>query len=430
MKFSRLLLLGLLAGAPMAAADLPALAKQLAAAQAAKDPAAVRAAAKAIVAQLGAKAGEPEEVSEFVLPDDKVRPVEPDQVPDLFAIALEYIQEHAWWKTVKQGSDCQAPLRGPASVVEGCLAARAAGCAHPEMLLAEAKAAADFLVQAQRDGGRDCFPFPGWRGKRGKLGGMAEKFLSKAEAAGKTDEILHDGWIIDDLGSGDLFFDNGLAGTALLSLYEVNKEEIYLTSARKAADWAISRPCVPNWNYNSFHVQLLSKMHRVTGEAKYLAAAKEKCLLGCLPGQLLEGPQAGRWADPHNAKLVYHFILLRGIISLLQELPATDPDHAALTTALEAGLKTRNAEIIAQGGTNPDTTLEVYCRLLADREHFDGIIKRTETEAAAKMTFRAVVEEFKNEHPTVSPGSWGRYLALTANRPLPGTSPRETTSDK
>jgi hypothetical protein len=400
----------------MASADSAEAVKALATAQAAKDLPGVEAAVKLGLTALGDKAGVPEEASEFVEPDENVRPLAADQVPELFNQPLAYIREHAWWKQVRQGAECQAPLRAVASVVEGCLAARKAGCEHGEELLAEAKAAADFLVFAQKAGGRDNFPFPGWRGKRGKLGALAEKFLSKAEAAGKVDDVLQDGWIIDDLKAGDLLFDNGLAGVALLAMYEVTKEEVYLNSARKAGDWAITRPCVPNWNYNSFSVHLLANLHRVTGDAKYLEAAKEKCRLGILPGQLKEGPLAGRWADPHNAKLVYHFIILRGLISLLAELPDADADRAAITQALTVGLKVRNAEIISQGGSSPDTTLEVYCRLLSDRAHFGDIITKTDTESAAKMIFRTAVEEFKNEHPTVSPGSWGRYLLLTASR--------------
>jgi hypothetical protein len=419
MKNLLLVLVGVVSalGIPcLTAADTAEALKALAAAQAAKDLPGVEAAVKLGIAALADKVGVPEEASEFVEPDEEVKPLAADQVPELFNQPLAYIREHAWWKEARQGADCQAPLRAVASVVEGCLAARAAGCEHPEELLAEAKAAADFLVFAQKAGGRDNFPFPGWRGKRGKLGALAEKFLSKAEAAGKVEEVLHDGWIVDDLKAGDLFFDNGLAGAALLAMYEATKDEVYLASARKAGEWAMTRPCVPNWNYNSFSIHLLANLHRVTGDAKYLTAAKEICRLGILPGQLKEGPLAGRWVDPHNAKLVYHFIILRGLISLLTELPETDADRPTITQALTAGLKVRNAEIIAQGGTSPDTTLEIYCRLLSDRPRFGEIIAQTETEAAAKMIFRSVVEEFKNEHPTVSPGSWGRYLLLTARK--------------
>ncbi len=415
MKFLRvIMLLGVsLCGA--GAADLAASAKTLAAAQRARDLTAVQSIVSAAYAALGTAAGVPEAETEFVMPAQEVRAATAEQVPALFERPLDTIQGQAWWKEAKTGTDCQAPLRAVASVVEGCLLARQAGCAQPRVLLAEAEAAADFLVHAQQAGGRECFPFPGWRGKRGKLGAMAEAFLSKAEEAGKVDAVLHEGWIIDDLGTGDLYFDNGLAGVALLSMYEASKNEVYLTSARKAADWACTQPCVPNWNYNSFLVHLLAQTHRVTGDAKYLAAAKEKCRLGCLPGQLTSGPHVGRWGDPHNARLVYHFIILRGLLSLLAELPADDAERAEIENAVVLSLQTRNAEILEQGGTSPDTTLEIYTRLLGDRAHFGQILTRVPTtEAAAQLIFRVAVEEFKHEHPTVSPGSWGRYLLLMA----------------
>ena len=398
------------------AAETSNFTKSLAEAQGKKDQAGVEKVVAAYLSELGSKAGTPEESAEFLMPDDDVKILTEDQVAGGFESMLGFIKSEGWWKTVATGADCKAPLRAVASVVEGCLAAKAAGCESADVLLAEARSAADFLIKSQEEGGRDCFPFPGWRGKKGKLGMMAERFLSKAEAAGKVDAVMKNGWIIDDLGGGDLYFDNGLGGTAVLAMYEETKEEKYLKSAKAAADWAMKQPCVPNWNYNSFSVHFLAQMYRVTKETTYLDAAKEKCRLGILPGQLTSGPNAGRWADPHNAKLVYHFILLRGLASLLLELPADDVDRPAIYNALEAGLKTRNAEIIEKGGTSPDTTLEVYVRILSAKAKLAALIDDTKTPEAAKVIFRASVEEVSKEHPTISPGSWGRYLKYTAGK--------------
>lgn len=390
--------------------------KQLAAAQAKKDQAEVEKISKAYISELGPKAGTPEEASEYLVPDEDVKVLTAEQVQGGFETVLNFIQSGAWWKTVSSGAESKAPLRAVASVVEGCLAAKAAGCDQADTLLAEAKAAADFLLKAQEEGGHDCFPFPGWRGKKGKLGMMAEKFLSKAEAAGKVDTVMKNGWIIDDLGGGDLYFDNGLCGSAVLAMYEETKDEKYLKSAKAAAAWAMKQPCVPNWNYNSFSVHFLAQMHRVTKDAVFLEAAKEKCRLGMLPGQLTSGPNAGRWADPHNAKLVYHFIMMRGLTSLLLELGPDDADREAIYKALATSLKTRNAEIIEKGGTSPDSTLEVYVRILSAREKLAALIDETKTSEAARVIFRASVEEVSKDHPTISPGSWGRYLRYTAGK--------------
>lgn len=400
----------------MEAADWKSLGKDLGAAQAAKDQASVNRLAQEIISALGDKAGQPEEAAEFVMPDQDIKPLKAEQVPGLFALALSQIQDKAWWKNVKTGSECQAPLRAVASVVEGCLLAKAAGCEQPETLMAEARAAADFLLAAQKEAGRDCFPFPGWRGKKGRLGALADKFLAKAEAEGKVDQVMKNGWIMDDLGGGDLYFDNGLAGSAVLSFYEATKEDKYLQSARQAGEWAMKRPAVMNWNYNSFTVQLLANLHRVTGEVRFLDAAKETCRLGILPGQLTSGPNVGRWADPHNAKLVYHFIILRGITCLLLQLPESDPEYKVLQSSLEAGLNAWNGVIIEQGGSSPDITLEVYTRLMEAKSKLVGLIESTRTAEAAAMISRVVVEEFKMEHPTVSPASWGRHLKFVAGK--------------
>jgi hypothetical protein len=51
----------------------------------------------------------------------------------------------------------------------------------------------------------------------------------------------------------------GECGVAVLALYEGTKEKKYLDAGRKAADWALARPLVSNWNYNSFSVYLLAR---------------------------------------------------------------------------------------------------------------------------------------------------------------------------
>lgn len=416
--FPRLLLavFGFVSFQILPAKDAAETTREIAAAQKAGNETEVKNLAKAYAESRGEKAGIPDEESQFVMPDEDAIPLVPDQIPGLFNRALGTIKENGWWKEIKNGSDCQAPLRAVASVVEGCLIAREAGCEEAETLATEAKAAADFLIQAQTEAGQGCYPFPGWRGKRGKLGVMADQFLKKAEAAGKTESILKGGWIMDDLEHGDLYFDTGLAGCAVIAYYEFSKEEKYLKSAEAAAAWAMARSAVPNWNYNSFLVQFFSAMHHATKDPKYLEAAKSKAKLGILPGQLTEGPRAGRWADPHNARLVYHFILLRGLTTLILELPKEDPDRAVFENALKLGLKAGNPELITNGGTNPDTTLDVYCRLLQNKNVFEDLIIDTESYDASRMIFRAVVEEFKNEHATVSPGTWARYLKLTSGK--------------
>ena len=112
--------------------------------------------------------------------------------------------------------------------------------------------------------------------------------------------------------------------------------------------------------------------------------------------------------------MVYHFQNLRAITVLLLALPQDSPDRPALEQALRLGLKAHNETIIAQGGTSLDVTLEVYCLLLEHKEKLSALLTDTLTFDAARMIFRAAVEEYRLEHPTISPGTWGHFLKFTA----------------
>jgi hypothetical protein len=379
-----------------------------------QEPSAVEEAVTELTAKLGVGAGVEEEETNFVMPDGTAKRLEKGHVGKAFAPALKKVQEEAWWKKAGKPEDSAAPLRAVASVLEGCVAAEQASCVDPETLRAEAKSAAEYLMKAQKDGGKGCFPFPAWRGKMGRLGQIAEKFLKKAESDGKLAEVTSKGWIVDDLGGGDLLFDNGLAGTALLHFHEHTGNAEALASAKAAGDWAMGRPVVPNWNYNSFSVGLLAELHRVTKEPKYLDAAKRIAAVGILPGQLQSGKYEGRWIDPHNARFVYHYIILRGLILLYLQLPTDDPLREKVNNALLAGLIVRNTEIIELGMAHPETTMDVFTLMLENREALADLIGVTQTEAAANLTFRGVMEEVVNDHPTIPPGAWGKYLRLTA----------------
>ncbi|MBV8751056.1 MAG: hypothetical protein JO103_15220, partial [Candidatus Eremiobacteraeota bacterium] len=77
--------------------------------------------------------------------------------------------------------------------------------------------------------------------------------------------------------------------------------------------------------------------------------AKTRTELGILPNQLQSGTYKGRWADQHNARLVYHYIIVRGLAALLAVLPAGDPDYQRVWNALDLALQARNNWTLAHG---------------------------------------------------------------------------------
>jgi len=160
------------------------------------------------------------------------------------------------------------------------------------------------------------FPFPDLRGRNLRFGDMIEKQLD----AGAVE--IREGWVVTADPDGGTQFDTGVCGVALLRAGQVWKNPHWTATGLRAADWALAQPCFANFNYNAFSVSLLCEAFSVSGKPAYLDAALAKFRLGVAPGQAPNG----RWLDPHNARTVYHVIILRAIGDLLETLP---PDRTA-----------------------------------------------------------------------------------------------------
>lgn len=209
-------------------------------------------------------------------------------------------------------------LRFYAYVLEGLATIRPSVERHAAESLDEvdtlAAGVAGILTNLQQTDGH--FPFPDLRGRNLRFGDMIEKQL----AAGAVE--IRDGWVVTADPDGGTQFDTGLCGVALLRAGETWKNPAWTTAGLRAADWAHRQKCVANFNYNAFSVSLLCEAFKVSGKPVYLDGALAKFRLGVAPGQAPNG----RWLDPHNARTVYHVIILRAIGDLLETLP---PDHAS-----------------------------------------------------------------------------------------------------
>jgi hypothetical protein len=389
------------------------LIRQLAKAQKQKKLPEVRRLAAKVVAVLGDRAGAPEKGERWrAIPKRDTGPLTAEDVPDAFKLYLKMIRQQRWWRIGLEPTKLDHKPREAASIVSGCLAARRAGCKHGDQLLAMARDVGDFLVWTQRQAGAGVIPFPARCGGQGRVFGIVDRLLRKAERTGRLNQVVRNGWIIDDLGGGGVQFDNGLAGVALWELYEATKDKTYLASARAASDWAAGQPCVPNWNYNSFSVYLLAKAYRVTGEPGYLASAKEKAQLGLYPGQLLHGRHRGRWADPHNARIAHHYIMVRALGSLAAAMDARDPERKICLRALTLALQARNREYTPKRICQIDAALEALLLLERDLPALPDAGRA----ATLNLLSRYAAAWFRLGRAPVSPGVWGRYLEYVADR--------------
>ncbi len=217
-------------------------------------------------------------------------------------------------------------LRFYAGIVSAICDIRAAVERHQpkqlSMLDRVATGACTIMERAQQPSG--FFPFPDLRGENIRFGEMTEKLL----AQGKGE--IKDGWLISVDPTGGTQFDTGVCGAALLQAGQTFTNTAWIKAGLRAADWARTQKCCPNFNYNAFSVTLLGRAFRATSDATYLDAALKKFRVGVAPGQVANG----RWIDAHNARTVYHHIILRGLNDLAEALPANRVSELAEVEAV------------------------------------------------------------------------------------------------
>ncbi len=199
-----------------------------------------------------------------------------------------------------------------------------------------AEGCAKILTTLQQPEGH--FPFPDLRGKNIRFGDM----ISRQIDAGKVE--IKDGWVTTADPDGGSQFDTGVCGTALLRAGVVFKKQSWLGSGRRAAEWAVQQRCCANFNYNAFSVSLLANAFRVTGEKAFLDTAWQKFRVGIAPGQAPNG----RWMDAHNARTVYHIIILRALGDLAAVI---DEGRAEVDVVARPAIKALLDEFDAMGIT-------------------------------------------------------------------------------
>ncbi len=366
-----------------------------------------------MIAALGSSAGLPESPDRTVQAPAAGAPLVRDEIDRALGSIRARIETDLWWWIGLDASGLDHKPREVASSIVGLLAAVRCGAADPERCLALARDAGDWLVWAQQQGGKGVFPFPACRTCSGKVFEQNADKLEQAEREGRLAEIVRNGWIVEDRSfeEGGLQFDNGLCGVALCDLYLATGDERYRAAARAAADWAVGRHCVPNWNYNSFSVHLLVRVWRITSERKYLEAAKRKMEIGMLPGQLTSGERAGRWADPHNAMASYHFILTRALVDLFGALDDEDPLLPRMTAALRLALTARRDDFDQGLIPTINDAIEVHvlvAELAPARRRLLG--GDTGHGQAFAVLSRFLDERWRAGALPADPGAWGRYL--------------------
>ena len=405
-------------GNPSEAPSSSSLQAKIAAAQAAEDLDEVAALVARARARIGDQAGIPESTGPgYLIPD--VPTPSTQQARAAFAPLAREIQRQRWWQIGEDPRQNTKLPRDVASVIVGSVAAYRAGCEERDRSLQLARDAADYLLWTQQQAEVGLIPFPASTAGEGKVFEMARQAVRQIEREGTADQYLRNGWFIEDhtLDAGGLQIDNALGGVALIELYRVTQDQKYLAGALQAAEWAIPRPCVPNWNYNAFSVELLAEAYRETGRPAFLEAAKQKMAIGVLPGQLTDGPHAGRWYDPHNARPNYHYILVRALVRYISVLEENDPTREPALVALRRALPARNGNYLA-GGPVPNVASTLDALLVMERllEDSTQIVGDFQQHAVIDTLARIPIARFRQNQMPVAPGVWGRLLEYWINQ--------------
>lgn len=365
---------------------------------------------------LGEQVGIPEEPDAYrVIPPD-AKLLSREEIQAGFQPYFKRLESMRWWKVGADPTWLKEPLRAPANIIMGMVATHRAGLDGAEHGLQMARDAAEFLMWAQDQAGTGVYPFPAARDtSNARAMQVGSRMLKQAEQQGRLGEMLRNGWVIEDFGDGGLQFDNGECGLALLELNEVTGDARYLESARKAAGWAMSRPLCPNWNYNAFSVDLLARCFMASREPAFLESALKKARLGVIPGQLTEGPRAGRWLDPHNARPPYHYILMRSLARLALALPAEHPNREEVLDALGLGLQTRNTEMVERGVMDKHHSVETLLLVTKGFQDDEAFLRQTRSQEALACLFLLASHEFHQGKFPLSPGPWGGMLERMKN---------------
>lgn len=332
-------------------------ANDMAAAQKAGDESAIWRHAEAWASALGdAKAVPPEPDALIEIPTD-AQMLTPAEVQSGFEIYYRELQKNRWWRIGLDPTKTPQLPRDVGLAILGCTAADRAGLPAKEEMIQFAREAGDYIMWTQKTADKDVVPLPFCRS-----GLPAAAIISRIGVSAAANSK---GWLTDDMGDGCMQVDNGICGVALYEMYEATKEPKFFDKACDAADWAKRAPIAQNAVYNSRSVHLLTWGYDSMGNRPYFEAALKRLKLGVLPGQIMQGPLMGRWADPECASATGHFTIVRVLAHLLEVLPEADPDRGMVIGALRAGLaawRTHFAE-----GRLPDTDAALEALVAVER---------------------------------------------------------------
>lgn len=190
----------------------------------------------------------------------------------------------------------------------------------------------DSLATMQLPSG--AFPLPDLRAYGDPVfGPMIQSFLNWCGA--DSVNVLQNGWIVDEKGTGSFKFDAGIIANAYYEAYQYTGNIHYKNIAIAVGNYLKPLRFNFNYNYNTFVSLGLTRAFQLTNDTTYLNRAIINLRYSVYPGQITNG----RWVDGHNAFSRYHSIIIQNIVPTIQLIPATNIYKNVLETMTYKAVK-------------------------------------------------------------------------------------------
>jgi len=227
------------------------------------------------------------------------------------------------------------PLRAGAEVCIGLIriANAETDLSRRNLYLQWATEGLDSLLTMQLPNG--AFPFPDLRPYGDPLFSPIINNYMQSLGADSVN-VLINGWIIDDSGTGEFKFDAGVIGVAFAEAFQFTGDTNYRNAALRTAAYCDTLRMNTNYNYNTFQAYALSFGYALAPQNADWSLNTDTLLrYSVLPGQISNG----RWMDGHNAKSVYHNIIIHNTAAILLNSPASNPHFDTLSAMLNNALR-------------------------------------------------------------------------------------------
>jgi hypothetical protein len=179
-----------------------------------------------------------------------------------------------------------------------------------------------------------AFPFPDLRTYGdATFGPIIQNFMFFCGA--DSVNVLQNGWIINDKGTGEFKFDAGVIANAYYEAYNYTGNTNYRNIAISIGNYLKPLKFNKNYNYNTFVSLGLTRAYQLNNDITFLDRAIKNIRYSVQPGQITNG----RWVDGHNANSRYHSIIIQNIVPTIQLIPTLNIYKNTLDTMTYKAVK-------------------------------------------------------------------------------------------